>query len=446
MKTFVRWAIVFAVLHTVLALLYARVTPFMTPGVVLHQRIKGQPAPTEDVGAPDELQHVNYVLHIAHGKGLPVLDPKDPDLGRNYESHQPPAYYLMEAGWSRVFGESGMGLRSFNALLGGLTVMGVFFLAWWGLGRGWVAVGAAAFAALLPMNVTLSSAVSNETLLYCLCTWALALAALSVSDGFVLKRSINLGLILGLAFLTKTSALALIPAIGIAFLPRASRPDLKNLAAIAGLAFVLGAFGWTRNMQLYGDPLAMGIFKTAFVNSPQAEMFIAGFGAPGYWIDWVGWWTARSFVGMFGYMDIWLPDNLYRIAIAVLVILATLGLLVAARDRESKPRTFHLMNFVFFAMIALFFIAFNMTYFQGQARYLLPAIGPISIAIALGTAGLADRPDSPERKLEAAGDFVSRRPAVPILALAAALLCLNVYVLQILPSEFAMRVSQTSAP
>ena len=68
MKTSLRWAAIFAVVHVVLALLYASATPYMKTGVLMNQRDQNrQPLPVIDVGAPDELQHIVYVQRIANG-------------------------------------------------------------------------------------------------------------------------------------------------------------------------------------------------------------------------------------------------------------------------------------------------------------------------------------------------------------------------------------------
>jgi hypothetical protein len=172
----------------------------------------------------------------------------------------------------------------------------------------------------------------------------------------------------------------------------------------------------------------MGVFSAAFQGSPKASIFIEGFGPVIYWLDWVGWWTLRSFIGAFGYMDVFLNENLYRIAFFVFVLIALMGVAATRREDEADNKGLHFMNSAFFAAIALLFVMFNLTYFQGQARYLLPAIGPISVAMGLGLSGL-----------------VNGRPFAGVGAIAAALLTLNAYVLTRLPAEFELRTNQTKA-
>lgn len=433
MKTFLKWAVFLSVLHFLLAMLYAANTPFLKPGFLKFQ----SNAHTIDVGAPDELQHIVYVRRIASGGGVPVLDPADPDLDRTYQSHQPPLYYFVAAAWSKVAGESALGMRSLNALIGAATVMGVFFLGWWGLRREEVAVGAAAFAALLPMNVALSSAVTNDTLLFCLCTWSLGLFARIFREGPTAKGVLIAGAVTGLAFVTKTNAVALIPAIGLGWVACRSRISLKALAPGLTLALAIGAIWWIRNTMVYGDPFAVAVFNKAF--EPRIPVkpaqFVEALGIFGYWGSMVGWWTARSFVGVFGYMDIFLDDKLYRIALAVLLIVGLAGLNALRSREEPDEKPVHWMNGTFLIVTLILFLQFNTIHFQGQARYLMPAISPISVLMGLGLASMS-----------------RSRPFAPAVGFSVLLLALNAYVLRILPAEFARRidyagsVEQTSTP
>ena len=346
------------------------------------------------------------MTHLLQGGGFPVLDPASPDLYETYQSHQPPAFYLLAAGWCKITGasdlndaDSGKRLRYLNALIGGLDVLAVFALGFWGFKRPEVGAVAAAFAALLPMNVALSGAVSNDPLLFLLCTAALAVCALGLQQGWTVKRCLAVGVLAGLALLTKTTAVALLPALLVAALAAGEgRPKLAGWLAALVPAIVLVLPWWIRNQALYGDPLAMHAFRSAFPGSAQAQTFIALDGPVGYWLGWVGWWTVRSFFGAFGYMDIWLNETgmprggaqnaLYRVLIC-LSVLAFLGWLMSwKKGGDGRVKQVQSVNLTFAVFVLLFFISFNMQYFQAQARYVLPAIGPISCGFALGTLAL----------------------------------------------------------
>jgi 4-amino-4-deoxy-L-arabinose transferase-like glycosyltransferase len=245
--------------------------------------------------------------------------------------------------------------------------------------------------------------------------------------GWTLKIALLIGLLAGLALLTKSSGLALLPALGVAWLVSGRRSEKPLATGLATLAVpLLVAAPWLmRNTSLYGDPLGLRIFKEAFVGSAQASMFTGTVGPIAYWSDWVLWWTSRSFIGAFGYMDIFLANPLYLAALAIVGVLV-LGQLVG-RSRESKPLVPGASLFLtaFFFVIVALFVQFNLTYFQGQARYLFPAIAPIAVALGAGAVNLSQR-----------------RPALGWALPLAALVCLNVYVLTtVLPEAFAIRAT-----
>jgi 4-amino-4-deoxy-L-arabinose transferase-like glycosyltransferase len=396
------WALVLVVLHVGLALWYASSTPYRQAGKLFYYRH----TPIPDIGAPDERQHANYVGHLLSGAGFPVFDPHSPTLSEDYQSHQPPAYYVLEAGWAKLTGvadvanqDSGLKLRGLNCLIGGATVFAVFCLGAWGFGRIDVGLCSAAVAACLPMNIALSGAMSNDPLLIFLSTASLAVCARAFHRGWSVRSSLALGIFVGLALLTKTTALALLPAVLVAVILSPQKPSAKVWAG-ALLPMILLPIGWwIRNQHLYGDPFAIKAFNDAFQASPQAKPFIEDLGLMGYFVSMVGWWTVRSFFGAFGYMDIWLnetglpmaptPNALYRLLMMFGFVLLV-GWAMTWKEYRSRPVVAtQIMNVVFGLIVALLFISFNLHYFQAQARYLYPALGPIACAFGAGALQLA---------------------------------------------------------
>lgn len=394
--------------------LFIEATPYRQAGILLLQRNPetGQPATAPDIGAPDERQHANYVARLMRGDGFGVLDPDDPELYENYQNHQPPAYYILAAGFARLVGadpqdpETGSRIRYLNVFIGLGTMVGIYMAAVWGLRREDVGLAAAAVFVTLPMNVALHSAVTNDPLLFAVCTWGLALCIRFAAQGWTLRAALGTGLLIGAGMLIKSSGIALFPVFLLAmiwpgFVARdRKRPPAKVIAA-GFLALVAAAAPWLiRNVMVYGDPLALSVFEASFGGTAQASMFIEAFGAYTYWTQWVGWWALRSFIGTFGYMDIFLSDTFYGITLGVFFILG-LGAVrsyrqnwvAAAGDRGlPDPRPFYALSIVLSVMILLSFIQFNRTYFQGQGRYLLPAIAPFAFKMALGaTAFLGER-------------------------------------------------------
>jgi 4-amino-4-deoxy-L-arabinose transferase-like glycosyltransferase len=315
-------------------------------------------------------------------------------------------------------------------LIGGLTVWGVFCLGKWAFGDDRSALLGAAVAALLPTQAALDGAISNDPLLICLCTWTLAFGALAMREHWCWGLAPRVALLTGLAILTKTTGVALLLALPVMFwLPKQGRPTVAHLGAMAAILAVLVLPWWFRNQSLYGDPLAMGAFNKAFVGSPQASAFIDGLGAPTYWIQWVGWWTARSFIGVFGYMDIWLTNTggqsgapgIYLIDLLLLAI-GVLGALASWPKQDTVQKNASLLFGLFAGVVLVLFLRFNAQYFQAQARYLMPAIGPIAAVVGFGARRVyKDRP--------------ALVPALLVLALGST--C--VFALTKLPSEFQRR-------
>jgi 4-amino-4-deoxy-L-arabinose transferase-like glycosyltransferase len=434
----VRLLILIVAIHMTLAGWFAFVTPYRQGGALLGQRgPDGGPAIVKDIGAPDERQHANYISHLMSGQGFPIFDPKDPDLYESYQSHQPPLYYLLATSWAKVTGvseveshDSGIKLRFLNVLIGAFTIWGVFCLGKWAFADDRSALLGAAVAALLPTQAALDGAISNDPLLICLCTWTLAFGALAMREHWCWGLAPRVALLAGLAILTKTTGVALILALPImCWLPKQGRPTLAHLGAMAAIMAVLVLPWWFRNQSLYGDPLAMGAFNKAFVGSPQASAFIDGLGAPTYWIQWVGWWTARSFIGVFGYMDIWLTNTggqsgavgIYILDL-LLIVLAIVGAIATWPSEDTKQRNASILFGLFSTVVLVLFLRFNAQYFQAQARYLMPAIGPIAAVIGFGAPRLwKARP--------------ALLPAVLVLSLAFT----GLFALTKLPSEFQRR-------
>jgi 4-amino-4-deoxy-L-arabinose transferase-like glycosyltransferase len=403
-------------------------------------KLSGPLAVQKDIGAPDERQHVNYIARLSRGEGFPILNPTDPNLYETYQAHQPPLFYGLMLIPAKLIGlndpenPSGRALRWVNVLIGAVTLLGIYRLATnLGLSEPG-AIGSVAFAALLPMHAALNGAVSNDPLLFCLCTWVTAYLAEVAMTSWTARSAITIGILTGLACLTKTTALALFPAIlGVAVIRR----DLK----FAGIALVLPLFlaggWWVRNVQLYGDPFALKAFAEAFTGSAQKSLFterIIPVQRPGesaeliYWFEYVGWWTLRSFYGVFGYMDIWLTQSGLPAAdlgenrlYVVLALFGAVGLIagVFAGLKDRKAKVSHLVLVGISLVVVVLFLRFNNQYFQAQARYLYPAIGAISVWVGLGFSSL-----------------LKARPQFVVATIALPLVLANLFALIRLPSEF----------
>ena len=268
---------------------------------------------------PDEKWHYPYVQNIARGRGLPVYG----EGAWNQEGGQGPLYYVLAAAatfgvddsdfdilarWNPFYtpledrprndnpnrfihtaGEDwpyrGATLalhlaRQVSVLMGALTVLGAYLIIREIFpARRALAAGAAAVVAFNPMFLFIASAVSNDVTVAATASLA-AWAALRLArrDSHLLRQSALLGLLLGLALLSKTSAVALAPLAGGALLYRAWRDRSWRALLLGGLTVALVTLtvtGWwyARNWRLYGDPLGMEVWLQHFgVRDPKPTL------------------------------------------------------------------------------------------------------------------------------------------------------------------------------
>lgn len=383
---------------------------------------------------PDEPAHFNYIRHLATEGSLPELRPGDypaqyleeikaqrfhPSLSIEpirYESHQPPLYYLWASLLYRLaepLGQIGIlrVLRLFSVLLGAVGVWAAY-----GVVRAltperpMLALGAAAFAATLPMHVAMTAAVNNDVLaelLLALVAWML-LDAGGAAWGW--RRTVLLGILLGLALLAKLQAYV---ALGLALLalawdawqarragaPHVLRTALTRAALLLGVALLLALPWLWRNMNLYGwgDPLGMARHDQVVVGQLTTRQLAGEIGWPAL-LRRGAQTTFQSFWGQFGWMGVPLDARLYA-ALGLLTLLAAFGLAAWALDRQEGPRTWSLearrgllLLLAWAALTTGAFLWYNTKYVQHQGRYLFPAIVPWGLAFTLGLRGLLRLP------------------------------------------------------
>jgi 4-amino-4-deoxy-L-arabinose transferase-like glycosyltransferase len=268
---------------------------------------------------PDEKWHYPYVQNIAAGKGLPVYG----QGAWNQEGGQGPVYYALTAAatfwvddgdfdilarWNPFYTPladrpqndnpnrfvhtdretwpyHGATLalhlaRQVSVLMGLVAVLGTYLIVWeiWS-GRRALATGAAAVVAFNPMFLFIASAVSNDVTVAAtasLAAWAAL--RLALRDAPLVRQAALAGLFLGLALLSKTSAVALGPVVGGALVYRAWRERNWRTLVAGGLtvaAVTLAVTGWwfVRSWRLYGDPLGMKVWLQHFgVRNPKPTL------------------------------------------------------------------------------------------------------------------------------------------------------------------------------
>lgn len=334
---------------------------------------------------PDEGAHLQYVKHIAEHWRPAVFEGYE---GAGYESHQPPLYYFTSAILYRI-GNEGF-VRWLGVLCGLLTALVVW--RWASTLRKEVGWFAGMFVAALPMNVAICSSVNNDAmtnLWFALALWQLT------------RPSWLLGLWIGLALLTKTTGVLLIPLVVLWLLwkrldQKIEWSALKPAALALLLGIAIGAGWYVRNAVVYNDPLLQKTFVQAFQGTAKpSDFYEAGMTPTGY-LQLVADWTFRSFFFAYGAPEtantgrpLFLPDAFYLLALAVMVA-AVAGLFLRRRQGSPKEEMELAMPAGVLFMLALFaFLAFVTVFFQAQGRYFFPALGAIGLFLALGLERLA---------------------------------------------------------
>jgi 4-amino-4-deoxy-L-arabinose transferase-like glycosyltransferase len=375
--------------------------------------------------APDEVWHFSFVRMLATERALPVqpTEGKDPWLR---EAGQPPLYYLVAAPVIALLDTSDFpdsvrfnvahpavtpGVQSqapnifihthqeafpyrggvlavhvarlLSVLWGAGTVVGTYLLAREILSdRPGLALLAASITAFNPHFLFISSVVNNDVCAACVCTFALWLTVRVASEtGLLTGNLVSLGLVLGLASLTKMSALALFPlaalALGLAWWrERDTRGLLVQGAVTLGLAGLVGSWWYLRNWLLYGDPLAWGVWLSDLPPSRFGPMEIVrqlGHVATSYW---------SPYDGLFPPVVFW--------GLGLLVVLAAAGWvdMIGRRPwRKERPGMSAqglLLAGVCFLLLFASLVKYMVTTPSDEGRLLFPGIAAFSLLLALG--------------------------------------------------------------
>ncbi len=405
--------------------------------------------------APDEDWHYDYVKYITDGRGLPVLhDDASKNIVHGTVGHHPPLYYGLSAlltFWintddadsllwdnphflaglphlsafgnknriihtdAEAFPYRGTALamhivRLLSVLFSGITVLATYLIAleifpeWKPL-----ALGAAALNAFNPQFLFIGARISNDTAVTAFSALVLLGTVRLVKQGITRGRLVWLGMTLGLALLSKISALALLPLVAVGLAIRAIRQRsfaslVKWGLAVFSLAFLIAWWPYLRNWLLYRDPLATNVWLATVrlrLPTPSLRELSEEF-----------WGLEISFWAIFGWMNVLIHEVIYQ-SLSAMTRLAVLGLLLLAvrqfvkvpESEGGRPSAFFtkwriflgsgrrlnrpaqlglLLLGLWFALTFVSLLRFMQIQFGAQGRYLFPAIPAISILILLG--------------------------------------------------------------
>ncbi|MBI2299000.1 MAG: glycosyltransferase family 39 protein [Armatimonadetes bacterium] len=338
---------------------------------------------------PDEESHGLFVECLAGQApagtrwawGLPVFDTTDDDA--NFETHQPPLYYVVAAVVWRAGGSGAV--RAWSLLCGVLLL-----LVTWRLARDLLAadlaLAATAVVALLPMNCFLATRVNNDPLANVLWAGALWRWICSLRDGPSLREGLLAGLWVGAALLTKQNSVALLPLAVLAAVPMArtsgrTRAALTQLGVTLAVAAALAGWWYLRNRVLYGDFFAQHAFDARFLPTRMTpERLAEQFKGHPEWRYWpyFGEWVTRTFVIYIGHNLFLLPKELYPLQLG-LTALAACGAVAATARRWRRSGldagvAAAVLGACALVEVTALLVRFNCTYWQAQGRYLFLAL------------------------------------------------------------------------
>lgn len=378
---------------------------------------------------PDEPAHYNYIRQIVETGDLPVIEMGDWDSAYldqlkgsgfdpavtqhidrlQYEDHQPPLYYLVQSVVYRLSDGDLKTLRVFSAVMGAAVII----CAWAILRRllpqyEWIGLSAAAFIAFIPQRLAIMSGVSNDSLAETVASLVLLVVTIYLippqsdekptAQTTPIKLAFGLGLLVGLAFLTKTTVYYVAAVAGLAVLWRCwhekwpLKKSLSQIFAFGVPALILGGIWWVHGIQIYGSTDILGLQRhdKVVIGQLRTEDYIEkelSGSQQEYWENLVET-TYHSFWGQLGWMALPMPNWIYRV-IGFMLLVGLLGICLYVwqsagfKNRRLILGLFALGTTLVFAQ----FLIYNRTFVQFQGRYLYPALIPMALATAVAFYG-----------------------------------------------------------
>ncbi len=372
--------------------------------------------------APDESAHLQYILFVADQGRLPDLHTEVRQVG--IEGFHPPLYYALLGAMVRGSGmphpfvaptrnpafsftqmESAPNyflpvsdaygyvhlLRFFSTALG-LVVIVCAYLAALALGAprafGWLTSAVTAF---LPQFTFISSVLNNDNLANAFSAIGLVWLLYSLRPPVRLWQMFVLGGLCGLVFLSKyNAAIFLVGCSGLMIVMTQSRNRAQMLKSGVGFAAgVILVAGWylLYNQLRYGDPGAVRLSTLSVPDNVAPKSLLDPYHL-GYLLIYVPYLVLQSFLGVFGWMRIFLPRPFY-LFYGGLWLAALWGSAAALFDKRWDVLRRSLVIAPLPLAGALIYA--NLISNMNQGRFFFPALVAISLVFILGLAELPAR-------------------------------------------------------
>ena len=376
--------------------------------------------------APDEADHYAYARYLALNHALP----EGPEVTQGKHPPLYPSLAALAGGWTGMplflqpnpdvlpirpggpanffthgeaerFPWQGGPLafhlaRLISVLLGAVTLW-----ATWRIGRtvfpdrADVGLLAAAFLAGLPGFIYISGAMNNDNAAGAFGALAVLLMVLMLQKGLSWQRTILLGIVFGLGFLSKVGTLALWPLLALVALG-VIWPQLRQWrawltagvhAVVAwGLGGLIASPWWLHNWRLYGDPRGWELVRqTVDVREGPVDLGV---------LIWLFKGLYTYFWGRYGAIgQIQLPGWVYWLAGAFsLAVRVGVILFLIRRGKPDAKEVFLLLVLAGAPLLVLAGIVRYTAIALGtdQARLLWPGLAAMAVWFGMGLAGLFD--------------------------------------------------------
>lgn len=337
--------------------------------------------------APDERAHLAYLDVMNSTGALPVVAGRTGSPDHDWEHYQPPVYYLALSPLHRLTSglspETGLRILRLSSpliwLVGALLLLACLrrLMRDHGLGE-FPAAWTFWLVCLLPSFAFLGGALNNDHLVFTLGAGCLLMLLGEESP----RRDLLLGGLLGLALLTKLTALLFLAAVGLLLLWRLAfgLASVAHTLARALRIFLPALAMWApwilRNLRLYDSLTAVEL-----VNNPVGWPLVHGLKMTVSYMQY-SFWAVAGEHNQFGY--------LVRLGLAIDLV-AVVGLALLWR-REGWPRGDRgaLMGAATSAVAVnlILVLGFGLSYSQGQGRFLFPLMLPLGILMGLGISAI----------------------------------------------------------